>query len=66
MHKALGLLADVFEAPAANAAMLDDLRARWRDLTPEERAALTPLAQHAASRVAAAQGPAPGGGAASQ
>ncbi|MBE2317483.1 ATP-dependent DNA helicase RecQ [Solirubrobacter sp. CPCC 204708] len=55
MHEALGLLADVFEAPAANAAMLDDLRARWRDLTPEEREALTPLAQLAARRVAAAR-----------
>jgi ATP-dependent DNA helicase RecQ len=54
MHQALGLLADVFEAPAANAGMLDDLRARWRELDPEEREALTPLAKLAARRVAAA------------
>ncbi|RKQ92941.1 ATP-dependent DNA helicase RecQ [Solirubrobacter pauli] len=57
MHEALGLLADVFEAPAANAAMLDELRARWRDFTPEEREALTPLAQLAARRVAAVREP---------
>ncbi len=35
MNHALALLASVFEHPSAGAAKLDDLRAGWRDLAPE-------------------------------
>ncbi|HET6548606.1 MAG TPA: ATP-dependent DNA helicase RecQ, partial [Solirubrobacter sp.] len=47
IEHALALLADAF---AGDAAALDELRARWRDLAADERAALTPLAQLAAER----------------
>ena len=56
MHRALASLATVFAdpgAPAASAA-LDELRARWRGLTPAEREALAPVARLAAERVRAA------------
>ena len=56
MQRTLALLADVFADPAAPAAAaaLADVRARWPQLSPEERAALTPLARLAADRIAAA------------
>ncbi len=56
MQRALTLLAGVFADPAAPGApaALADLRARWPELTPEERTALTSIARLAAERVAAA------------
>ena len=54
MKRSLDLLSAVFANPAAGAPLLDELRAGWRDLAPEERAALTPLAKLAAERVKAA------------
>jgi ATP-dependent DNA helicase RecQ len=61
MQRALLVLASVFADPAAPDASkaLDDLRARWSQLEPDERAALTPIAKLAAERVAAAARPAP-------
>ena len=53
MNRALTLLASVFADPSGGAARLEELRSRWREFTPEERAALTPLAKLAAERVAA-------------
>ncbi len=60
MQRALLVLATVFADPAAPGASdaLDDLRGRWPELSPGERAALTPIAKLAAERVAAAR-PAP-------
>jgi hypothetical protein len=55
MNEALSLLADVFDDPVNNAWALDELRSQWRDLEPEERDALTPLAKLAAQRIAAAK-----------
>ncbi|MBE2317484.1 hypothetical protein DVA67_015985 [Solirubrobacter sp. CPCC 204708] len=55
MNEALSLLADVFDDPINNAWALEELRGQWRDLEPEEREALTPLAKLAAQRVAAAK-----------
>ncbi len=56
MQRALTTLADVFADPAAPDAgpALDALRASWHSFSPEEQAALTPLARLAATRVAAA------------
>ncbi|MDA0164422.1 hypothetical protein OM076_29395, partial [Solirubrobacter ginsenosidimutans] len=54
MKRALDLLAAVFANPAAGAPLLEELRAGWRELAPDERAALTPLAKLAAERVKAA------------
>jgi RecQ family ATP-dependent DNA helicase len=54
VKRALDLLAAVFADPGAGAGLLDELRAHWHDLTPEERTALTPLAKLAAERVRAA------------
>jgi RecQ family ATP-dependent DNA helicase len=54
VKRALDLLSTVFSNPAAGAPLLDQLRARWHELLPEERAALTPLAKLAAERVKAA------------
>jgi ATP-dependent DNA helicase RecQ len=51
---ALDLLSAVFANPAAGGPLLDELRGRWHELAPEERAALTPLAKLAADRVKAA------------
>src|SRR3954454_14326946 len=51
---ALALLADVFDAPAYGAPVLDEVRALWPSLDADEKAALTPLAQLAAARVKAA------------
>jgi len=50
---ALRELAKVFEDPGAPGAagLLDEVRGRWKSLTVEERAALTPLAKLAAARV---------------
>ncbi|HEY1540369.1 MAG TPA: ATP-dependent DNA helicase RecQ [Solirubrobacteraceae bacterium] len=55
MQRALAALASVFAQPAASgaAAALDELRARWPQLAPDERAALTPIAKLAAQRVQA-------------
>ena len=66
MNEALSLLADVFDDPINNAWALDELRGQWRDLQPDERDALTPLAKLAAQRIAAAEeappeAPAPSG-----
>ena len=63
MHHALSTLASVLADPAAPgaAAALDDVRAGWGTLAPEERAALTPLARLAADRVRAATSPPPAG-----
>lgn len=55
MNEALSLLADVFDDPINNAWALDELRGQWRDLAPEEREALTPLAKLAAQRIAEAK-----------
>lgn len=57
MHDALTRIAAVFADPAAPTASsrLDAVRARWKELDPAERAALTPLARLAAERVAAAE-----------
>lgn len=55
MNEALSLLADAFDDPANAAFALEQLRAQWRELDPDERAALTPLAQLAARRAEAAQ-----------
>ncbi|CAA9507832.1 MAG: ATP-dependent DNA helicase RecQ [uncultured Solirubrobacteraceae bacterium] len=63
MLQALQTLTAVFADPAGAGASraLDGLRARWSDLAPAEREALTPLARLAAERVrAAAQAQAPG------
>ncbi|HEX4344949.1 MAG TPA: RecQ family ATP-dependent DNA helicase [Solirubrobacteraceae bacterium] len=56
MQHALAVLAAVFAQPAAPgaSAALDELRARWPQLAPDERAALTPIARLAAQRVQAA------------
>ena len=56
MHRELTALASVFADPAAPGAtgLLDGLRARWGQLSDDERAALTPIAKLAAERVAAA------------
>ncbi len=56
MQRALRSLASVLDDPAAPgaAAALDEVRARWSALAPDERAALTPVAQLAAERVRAA------------
>ena len=59
MNEALSLLADVFDDPINNAWALDELRAQWRDLEPDERDALTPLAKLAAQRIAAAKAAGP-------
>ncbi|MEA2269391.1 MAG: ATP-dependent helicase RecQ [Solirubrobacteraceae bacterium] len=61
MQRALSALASVFADPGAPAAQatLDELRARWPQLTPPEREALTPVARLAAERVRAARAPAP-------
>ena len=60
VQRALSTLAAVFAdpgTPGAEAA-LDGLRARWRELAPEERESLAPVARLAAERVrAAAEGP---------
>ncbi|MDX8152111.1 ATP-dependent DNA helicase RecQ [Patulibacter brassicae] len=68
MHDVLHRLAGVLADPGAEtaAAELDAVRGIWRTLDPEERAAVTPLAQLAARRVAAAdrgRAPSPGGSA---
>jgi len=57
MQRALRSLQTVFADPAAPAAAaaLAELRARWRELGEEERAALTPLAKLAAERIRAAR-----------
>ncbi|MDW5598058.1 ATP-dependent DNA helicase RecQ, partial [Conexibacter stalactiti] len=57
MQRALSSLATVLADPAAPGAAeaLTALRARWRELAPEERDALTPLARLASARVRAAQ-----------
>ena len=60
MKHALDLLAAVFANPAGGAPLLDELRARWHELAPDERAALTPLAKLAAERVKAAPRGRPG------
>ncbi|MEJ7797929.1 MAG: ATP-dependent DNA helicase RecQ [Solirubrobacteraceae bacterium] len=56
MQRALVVLASVFADPAAPgaAAVLDDLRARWPQLSQDERGALTSIARLAAQRVRAA------------
>ena len=54
MNRALALLADAFDGSDT---ALDELRAMWRELAPEERDALTPLAQLAATRNAPAGTP---------
>ena len=62
MLPALQTLTAVFADPAGDGAAraLDALRARWSDLAPAERDALTPLARLAAERVRAArQAPTP-------
>ena len=61
MRQALLQLASVFGDPAGPGApeVLDALRARWGEFTPDERAALTPLARLAAERVRAARRPQP-------
>lgn len=64
MNEALSLLADVFDDPINNAWALDELRSQWRDLEPDEREALTPLAKLAATRIAAAKAAPPPEGAA--
>ncbi|WP_320669443.1 RecQ family ATP-dependent DNA helicase [Patulibacter defluvii] len=57
MHDALLRIAAVLAEPGAPgaAAELDVVRSGWKRLDGEERAAITPLAQLAAARVAAAQ-----------
>ena len=64
MNEALSLLADVFDDPINNAWAIDELRGQWRDLAPEEREALTPLAKLAAQRIAEAKAAPPAAGAA--
>jgi ATP-dependent DNA helicase RecQ len=56
VQHALEALARLFADPGAPASAhaLDELRARWGRLAPDERAALTPLAKLAAARVQAA------------
>ena len=56
MQHALEALARLFADPGApaSARALDELRARWSRFTPDERAALAPLAKLAAARVQAA------------
>jgi len=54
MKRALELLAAVFADSRSGAPLLDELRAAWPALAPEEREALTPLAKLAAARVEAA------------
>jgi ATP-dependent DNA helicase RecQ len=58
MRDALLLLAEATEPGDAAQAALAQLRERWADLTAEDRAALTPLAQLLAERLAAAAEPA--------
>jgi ATP-dependent DNA helicase RecQ len=64
VQRALLVLAAVFADPAAPtaSAALDDLRARWPQLEPDERDALAPLAKLAAQRVAAASAEPAGSG----
>jgi len=64
MNEALSLLADAFDDPINAGYALEQLRAHWRELAPDERAALTPLAQLAAKRVEEAKAAAPPEGAA--
>jgi ATP-dependent DNA helicase RecQ len=61
VQRALASLAAVFADPGAPGApaALDELRARWHELSGDERTALTPLARLAAERVAAAPKPDP-------
>ncbi|MEA2316950.1 MAG: ATP-dependent helicase RecQ [Solirubrobacteraceae bacterium] len=56
VHHALSSLASVFADPAAPgaSAALEELRARWGELSRSEREALTPLAKLAADRVRSA------------
>ena len=54
MNRALALLADAF---AGSETALEELRGMWRELAPEERDALTPVAQLAATRNAPAGTP---------
>jgi ATP-dependent DNA helicase RecQ len=63
VHHALSVLSRVFADPAAPAAAaaLAELRARWVQLAPDEREALTPIARLAAQRVEAAAPPQPTG-----
>ncbi|MEY2516807.1 MAG: ATP-dependent helicase RecQ, partial [bacterium] len=63
MQHALAVLSRVFADPAAPSAAtaLAELRARWSQLQPAERDALTPIAKLAAQRVEAAARPAAGG-----
>jgi RecQ family ATP-dependent DNA helicase len=63
VQRALASLASVFADPAAPgaAAEMEALRGRWARLSPDERAALTPVAKLAAERVRAASAPAPRG-----
>jgi len=55
MQRALQLFASVFADPGSPGAagLLGEARALWPSLSPAERAALTPLAKHAADRVRA-------------
>ncbi|WP_210495367.1 ATP-dependent DNA helicase RecQ [Patulibacter sp. SYSU D01012] len=57
MHDALTRLAAVFADPGAPGASdeLQAVRSRWKALSAEERAALTPVAKLAAERIAAAE-----------
>jgi ATP-dependent DNA helicase RecQ len=64
MNEALSLLADAFDDPANAAFALEQLRAQWRELDPDERTALTPLAQLAARRAEEAKAAQPTAGAA--
>ncbi len=54
MNRALALLAEAFDGSET---ALDELRAMWRELAPDERDALTPVAQLAATRNAPAGTP---------
>jgi RecQ family ATP-dependent DNA helicase len=56
VHRALATLSQIFADPGASGAStaLDGLRARWNELTPGEREALTPLAKLAAERIRSA------------
>ena len=60
MQRALTDLAAIFADPGApaSASKLAELRARWAQLAPDERDALTPIAKLAAQRVEAAKQPA--------
>jgi RecQ family ATP-dependent DNA helicase len=61
VQRALASLSTVLADPGASGAgeELARLRARWHELAPEEREALTPLARLAAARARAAAKPAP-------